>query len=71
MSEELNLKPLAKHTPEEWMALTQAEQLSLYNDSVYNLGELFRHMTRLSHEVRTQRDALMERAARKMGANSE
>lgn len=71
MESKIDLKPLAKHTPEEWMALTKAEQLSLYNDCVYNLGELFSHMTRLSHEVREQRDQLYDRAARNMGADSE
>ena len=51
------LRSLYRLTPEKWLALSQAEQLDLYNLCVDSLNELSETMDDLGTMLRTTRGA--------------
>ena len=52
------LRPLVQYSPEEWLKLTQREQLECYNTSVYNLRILLSQLNEVMAHVKDVRRRL-------------
>jgi len=52
------LKPLLQYTPEEWLKLTQAQQVERYNDCVHHMRILMGQLTTVMEHVKDVRKRL-------------